>query len=316
MTKTTMNNQENNNQATMDINALANAIYNELVSVDNTKFIGLSGDKHTLFTRFDLSFCTENPVTFKAMLLSEEYAFVYDTISDRISKLYKRNIDLQNTLDEHIKKAKNIVAGEYTVKKRVNGIDRTFTLTELKNDITNKMDNNRKAINELEMKQASLETILIRCENFRNSYSLTDSENIVARLMRYDFMNSKSLDIKNSFVELASACQEYNRKALKKLDTKESYMNMKKCFNELACMFKVTKDTKGEFLNVKTFSFNQDEMLILASTIFSSGSIGVVEKDGHAYYTIASDGKLNILKNIVKIIIMKLQGVKITTENI
>lgn len=294
-----------------------NKLFNTLKDTENTAILGINSKRTELFNSFALDFMSENPVLLKSYLLASEYQLQYDTVQSDIKKLEARNKALETQLAEWQRKANAVIGGEWTLTRKVKGIETVYTYADLEKLTVSALNSNTDKILALRQKRDLLFNIL-NMDGMTELLAtpITSAESIAFSLLRYDLCNSKCLDIKNSFTELASACQTYNREKLKGATTKETYTTMKKAFGELANMVKVTKDTKGEFMNVKTFSFNAEEMNILANTLFSSANIGIVDVNGKSYYNLTPDGKLAILKNIVKIIIMKLQGTKITLENI
>lgn len=294
-----------------------NKLFITLSNNENMAIIGINSKKADLFKSFALDFMSENPLAVKSYLLASEYQLQYDTVQSDIEKLVSRNNALESQLAEWQRKANAVIGGTWTLTRKVKGIETTYTYSDLEKLTVATMNGNTEKILALRQKRDLLFDIL-NTDGVNNllAVPITDAERIAFSLLRYDLCNSKCLDIKNSFTELASACQAYNREKLKGQTTKETYTTMKKAFSALADMVKVTKDTKGAFMNVKTFSFNSNEMDILANTLFSSANIGIIDVNGKSYYNLTPDGKLAILKNIVKIVIMKLQGTKITLENI
>lgn len=292
-------------------------LFNTLSNSENLAVIGVNSKRGELFTSFALDFMTDKPVALKSYLLASEYQLHYDTIQSDIDKLTTRNSALENQLAEWQRKSNAVIGGEWTLTRKVKGIEQTYTYADLEKITVATMNNNTEKILALRQKKDLLYNIL-NTDGVTELLAtpITSAENIAFSLLRYDLCNSKCLDIKNSFTDLASACQAYNREKLKGTTTKDTYMAMKKAFSALADMVKVTKDTKGEFMNVKTFNFNSEEMDILANTLFSSANIGIIEVNKKSYYNLTPDGKLAILKNIVKIVLMKLQGTKVTLENI
>jgi hypothetical protein len=292
------------------------AIYTALQREENTVLINLAGNKLKKFQKFALDFISDSPVVIKAVLLASEYKFQYDNVKEQLEKLDSRAGSLEKQLKEWKKKSDAVIGGIWTLKQKKNGIEKEYTYAELKemtiatlNDIDSK-----KA--DLRTKRDKLAEVLTAEVEALADAGLTDAEKIAFMLLRYDLIGSKCLDIRNSFVSLADACQKYNREKLANKTTKETYETMKAEFQNLAGLVKVTKDTAGDFMKVRTFSFNAEEMKILADTLFSSASIGTVETDGKSYYTLSADGRPKILNNIVKILIMKMQGTKITLDNI
>ena len=292
-------------------------LFNTLADTENLSLLGISPKKADTFKRFALDFCSENPVAFKSYMLACEYAFQYEAIKADIEKLTKRNKDLEAQLAEYKKQSEAIILGEWTITKKEKGVEVVYTYEELRYKYIHTMNENEDKIYKLRTRKDLIEVILTSdVVALVEDEEVTSAEKIASVLLRYALLGSKCLDIKKSFVDLGRACQQYNREVLKKATTKETYAEMKNQFSILAELVKVTKDTKGKYLKVKTFSFNAEEMKILADTLFSSASIGIIEADGKAYFNLTSENTIVILDNIVKIIIMKLQGVKITTENI
>ena len=309
-------NTNKTNNVTINEEIISN-IFNTLSNADNLIHIGIIGKRAKLFNSMALDFLSDEPIKLKAYILASEYQFQYDNVTDDIAKIRKRQNDIETQIKDFRKKAKAIVKGQWTLTKKVKGIEKTFTLEELENDAIVLLNDLEDKLLQLQEKQNSLYQFISN-DNVKALLDIpvTDSEDIVFQLLRFELLNSKCLNIKQSFTELAKACQSFNRCKLTNKDTKESYLIMKNQFSELCDMFKTTKDTKGDFLKVKTFSFNQNEMSILSETLFSSASIGVIEDNGKAYYTLTEIGQPTILKNIVKVCIMKFQGVKITLEHI
>lgn len=294
-----------------------NKLFNSLSNSENMAIIGINSKKADLFKSFALDFMSENPLAVKSYLLASEYNLQYETLLTDIDKLVSRNKALESQLAEWQRKANAVIGGTWTLTRKVKGIETVYTYADLEKLTISALNSNTDKILALRQKRDLLFDILsIDGMTDLLATPVTSAESIAFSLLRYDLCNSKCLDIKNSFTELASACQAYNREKLKGATTKDTYTAMKKAFSALADMVKVTKDTKGEFMNVKTFSFNSNEMDILANTLFSSANIGIIDVNGKSYYNLTPDGKLAILKNIVKIVIMKLQGTKITLENI
>ena len=293
-------------------------LFNVLTQEENMKALGINKKKIDTFKAFALDFISENPVQFKSYLLASEYEYQYTETREQIEKIKKRIDSLETQISEHYKKASAIIGGTYTVKKKVSGIERIFTLEEIVDALNDSINTLSDRILSLRHKNDIIFEVS-RTEGFEElvSMKVTESERIISMMLRFDLLDSKCLNLKESFVELAKACQEFNYNNLKMLDTKESYLKMKDEFSNLTQSYKITESTKGDLLKTKTTSLNKEEMEILAETVFNSAKIGfVTDKSGKIYYNLTSEGKLVILENIVKICIMKLQGVKITRENI
>ena len=291
-------------------------LFNTLADAENIANIGITGKKLDTFKSLSITFMTDAPIDVKTQLLASEYVFQYENTVDAIEKLENKNSALENQLADWKKKHDAVISGTWTLTKKVKGIERKYTFAELHQATVSAMNANDEKLLVLRNKKSKLSEIVTNEVEEIANWTLTDAESIAFKILRFELLNSKCLDIKNSFTELANACQVYNKEKLKGLDTKDSYMSMKKEFSNLANLVKVTKESKGEFMNVKTFSFNQEETKILAETLFSAASIGQVDVNGEIFYNLLPDGRSAILKNIVKIVIMKLQGVKITLENI
>lgn len=294
-------------------------LFNTLSNSENMVLLKVTTKKAEIFNKFALDFISENPVMLKSYLLACEYNFQYEETKSAIEKLQSRNTSLENQLKTWKRSNDAVICGKWTLTKKVNGVEKTFTYEELESMTVKALNDNDIKITNLQVRKDSLANILNTSGmNELIETKVNDAERITCQLLRYSLLNSKCLDIKNCFTELAKACQEYNREKLKGQTTKETYMNMKKGFKDLCDMVKVTKDTKASLMKVHTSNFNSEEMDILANTLFSSATIGVFTESGtdKAYYTLSAEKKPVILDNIVKIVIMKLQGVKITLENI
>ena len=293
-------------------------LFNTLIQEESTKVLGINKKKLDVFKAFALDFIAENPVQFKSYLLASEYAYQYDETREQIEKIKKRIDALESQISEHYKKASAIIGGTYTVKKKVSGIEKVFTLEEITHALRESINTLTDRLFTLRYKNDVIFEVS-RAEGFTElvDMKITESERIIAMMLRFSLLDSKCLNLKESFVELAKACQEFNRKNLKREDTKESYLAMKNEFSNLTQSYKITESTKGDLLKTKTTSLNKDEMELLAEVLFSSAKIGfVTDESGKIYYNLTSEGKFVILENIVKICIAKLQGVKFNRDNI
>lgn len=293
-------------------------LFNILSNEENMTVIGVSGDRRKDFLAFSVDFIAENPVQFKTYLLATEYEYQRTSADEELDRLSNRLSDLEKQMKLHYKKSKTVLFGKYVVVKKVKGVEKTFTLDDIINQISDTMNKIMDSQAKLREKISKINEITRTAEGFDDILAIqtTTSENIITTMMRFAWLNSKCLTLKDSFVDLAESCQTYNLDKLTKKDTKESYVNMKNMFTALTQSFKITKDTKGVLCKTKTTSFGQAEMIILAETLFSSGTIGTMSAtNGRKYYTLTGENKTTILVNIVKICIGKLQGVKFTSIN-